>query len=169
MTLTNALTISIGILAGLATWACAGPLAATNTQIWIIFVAWAAYFHSGGTATALSSNIPGHILGAIVGWLALVTIWHYPDLISGPVIAAIAVAIGAAIIVQMSKVSLFANIPTAVLAFACIAGYTLLAGKMGSLYSTDPFANPLSITIISMIAGAIIGWLSETLASSLSS
>ncbi len=169
MSLTNALTISIAVLAGLVTWALVAPLAEFNMQVWIVFISWAAYYASGGTTNALSSNIPAHILGAVVGWAALVAISHYGDLMGPGMIAGIAVGLGAAVIVQCSKMGMFSNIPCAVLAFAAIAGYTLLAGKMGDLYSTDPFGNPLSVTIISLILGAIVGWISESIGSALSS
>src|SRR4051812_46009541 len=72
MPLLTALAISIGVLGGVATWAFVGPAAALSLQIWAAFVAWAAFYHSGGTSAALRSNIPAHILGAFVGWLALV-------------------------------------------------------------------------------------------------
>lgn len=168
MSLTNALTVSIGILAGLVTWGFLAPLGAFNIQVWIVFIGWAAYYASGGSTSALSSNIPAHILGAIVGWLALITVSHYGDAMGPGIIAGIAVGVGAAIIVQASKVGMFAAIPCAVLGFAAIAGYTLLAGKMGDLYSTDPFGSPLLVTIISLIVGAIVGWISEAIGSALS-
>lgn len=169
MSLTNALTVSIGLLAALVTWAFLAPLSAFNIQVWIVFIGWAAYYASGGTTNALSSNIPAHILGAIVGALALITVSHYGDAMGPGIVAAIAVGVGAAIIVQCSKMGMFGNIPCAVLGFAAIAGYALLAGKMGDLYSTDPFGNPATVAILSLIVGAIVGWLSETIGSALAS
>ncbi len=66
MPLLTALALSIGILGGIATYLFAGPAAALGLQIWAAFVAWAAYYHSGGKEASLKSNIPAHIWGAIL-------------------------------------------------------------------------------------------------------
>lgn len=164
MSLLTRLTISIGLIAGLVTWAFVGPLSALNVQVWAIFIAWASYYHSGGTTKALQTNIPCHIFGALVGWVALILITIYSQQLGIAVIAGISVFLGAVVIVQFSKFSLLSNIPSAFYGFATIAGYSFLAGKLDSLYATSPLENPLSVTIISLFFGAFIGWLSESFA-----
>ena len=48
MPLLFALTVSIGLLAVVATWLFLGPLAALGVQIWQAFVAWASFYNNGG-------------------------------------------------------------------------------------------------------------------------
>ena len=48
MSMLLALTVSIGLLAVVATWVFLGPLAAASFQIWQAFVAWACFYNNGG-------------------------------------------------------------------------------------------------------------------------
>ena len=114
----------------------------------------------------MQSNIPCHFFGALVGWVALILITIYSQQLG---IAGIAVFLGAVVIVQFSKFNLFSNIPSAFYGFATTAGYSFLAGKLDQLYTPAPLENPLSVTIISICLGAVIGWLSESLAVTLES
>lgn len=163
MPLLTALAISIGVLGGIATWLFVGPLAALGLQIWAAFVAWAAYYHSGGKEVALKTNIPAHILGAIVGWTALLGTTSLAGGLGVPIAAGICVGIGAAVMVFAANVAAFGSIPSTVYGFACVAGYALLAGKLGTLTSTSLVDNPLLNIVVSMVVGALFGWLSERL------
>ena len=62
---------------------------------------------------------------------------------------------------------LLAQIPSAVYGFASVAAYTLLAGKLGTLTSASIVDNPLINIIVSMVIGALLGWLSEKIAGAL--
>ena len=55
MTLLIALTISIGLLAMVATWLILGPLAVVNIQVWQVFIAWASHYHNGGKTDGIKS------------------------------------------------------------------------------------------------------------------
>ena len=160
MPLLTALAISIGLLGGIATWLFVGPLAALGLQIWAAFVAWAAFYHSGGTSAALKSNVPAHIFGAFVGWAVLVLLGSLAPSLGVPVAAGILVAIGAAVIVLAANVPALASIPSSVYGFACCAGYALLAGKLGTLMSTSIVDNPLINASASMVIGAVFGFVS---------
>lgn len=161
MPLLTALAISIGVLGGIATWLFVGPFAALGLQIWAAFVAWAAYYHSGGKEAALKTNIPAHILGAIVGWAALLGTTSLAGGLGVPVAAGICVGIGAAVMVLAANIAAFGSIPSTVYGFACVAGYALLAGKLGTLTSASLVDNPLINIVVSMVIGALFGWLSE--------
>ena len=54
MPLLFALTVSIGLLAVVATWLFLGPLAALGVQIWQAFVAWARNFCIQGSGSGKS-------------------------------------------------------------------------------------------------------------------
>ncbi|BDA85788.1 hypothetical protein Sa4125_33300 [Aureimonas sp. SA4125] len=163
MPILTALALSIGILGGLATWAFVGPAAGLALQIWAAFVAWAAFYHSGGTSAALKTNIPAHLLGAFVGWLALVGTTSLANGLGVPVAAGLCVGIGAAIMVLAANLPLFASIPSTVYGFACVAAYALLAGKLGTLYAVTLVDNPFLNVAVSMIVGSLLGYLSQAI------
>ncbi|MEE9321958.1 MAG: DUF1097 domain-containing protein [Granulosicoccus sp.] len=160
MSLVNALAISIGVLGGIATWLFFGPLGGLGLQIWAAFVAWAAFFHSGGTAEALKTNIPAHIFGALVGWCALFGVTQLAGSLGVPVAAGICVGIGAAVMVLGAHLPLLASIPSTVYGFACVAGFTLLAGKLELLTSGSLNDNPFLNIVASMIIGALFAFVS---------
>ena len=71
MTMLLALTVSIGLLAVVATWMFLGPLAAMNFQIWQAFIAWASFFHNGGKTDGLVKTVVCMSFGAVVGMLSV--------------------------------------------------------------------------------------------------
>jgi hypothetical protein len=161
MPLLTALAISIGVLGGIATWLFVGPLGSTGLQIWAAFIAWAAFFHSGGGQAALKTNIPAHIFGAIVAWVVFILLGALAPSLGVPVAAGILVGVGAAVMVAGANVSALGSIPSSVYGFACVAGYTLLAGKLGTLYAASIVDNPLINIVVSMVIGALFGYASE--------
>ena len=161
MPLLTALSISIGVLGGIATWLFVGPLAGLGLQIWAAFIAWAAYYHSGGTQDALKTNIPAHVFGAFIGWAALFGITVFAGNLGVPVAGGICVGIGAAIIVIAANVPALASIPSSVYGFGCVAGFTLLAGKLEMLTAGSLVDNPFINIVVSMIAGALFAFASE--------
>jgi hypothetical protein len=151
MPVLTALTISIGGLAVVATWAYFVPLAFLGVQIWQGFVAWASFYHCGGKVAGLKNTIVCMGFGAIVGALS---VWLAGSLGAlGALAAPVAVGIGAAVLVLGAHLGLLATIPASVYGFACIAGLILLKG-MG------PFAALLP-TLVSVVVGALFGWVSE--------
>ena len=60
-----ALSISIGVLGGIAAALCLGPLAVI-VLIWAVFIAWACFFAIGGDEKALQNTIVCSVLGAII-------------------------------------------------------------------------------------------------------
>lgn len=167
MPLLTALALSIGILGGIATYLFVGPAAALGLQIWAAFVAWAAYYHSGGKEASLKSNIPAHIWGALLGWVALLGINALAGSLGVPLAAGISVAVTVIVLVLGANMPLLASIPSSVYGYACVAAYALLAGKLGTLASASLVDNPLINIIVSMIVGSLLGWLSERIATAL--
>ncbi len=161
MPLLTALAVSIGALAAVATYLFVGPLAALGLQIWAAFIAWAAFYHSGGKTAALASNIPAHIFGAFVGWVALYGVTVLGGSLGVPAAAALTVGIGAFVIVIAANMPALASIPSAVYGFGCIAAYSLLAGKIETLTAASIVDNPLINIVVSMVIGALFGFASE--------
>ncbi len=153
MTILFALTLSIGLLAVVATWVFLGPLAALQVQIWQAFIAWAAFYHCGGKGAGMKNTMIGMIFGAVVGALSVMLAGQLGAL--GSFAAPVAVGIGAGAIVLAAHIPQLSTIPASVYGFASIAGLILLKG----LSPVDA----LLPTIISILLGAIFGWLSESL------
>jgi len=157
-----ALTVSVGLLAVLDTWLYVGPLATSLVAglVWISFIAWGCHFHSGGGTKGATTAVACMSWGALVGMGAVM-------LASGPlgtalgaeVGTAIAVGIGAAVICLSSKVPLLATIPASVYGFASIAGPIILRG--------DAPEKAILPTILSIVIGAVFGYVSEMLANAL--
>lgn len=157
MTLLIALTISIGLLAVAATWLFLGPLAAMNLQIWQAFIAWACFFNNGGKSAGLKTTVICMSFGAAVGMASVLLIGQLGGL--GALAAPVVVGIGAAVIVLAAHVPLLSAIPASVYGFASIAGLILLKGT--------PAAEAIVPTILSIVVGALFGWLSEQVAGKL--
>ena len=63
----------------------------------------------------------------------------------------------------LANVEIFAAIPAQVYGFASVVALTLLTNAAGDLTSAS-MANPVVVVILSMIVGAVFGWVSEKVA-----
>jgi Protein of unknown function (DUF1097) len=154
MTMLLALTVSIGLLAVVATWLFLGPLAAMHFQIWQAFIAWASFYHCGGKTDGAVKTVVCMSFGAVVGMLSVMLAGQLGGL--GAFAAPVAVGIGAAAIVLAAHVPQLSTIPSCVYGFASVAGLILLGKDMTPLSAIVP-------TIGSIVLGAGFGWLSETI------
>lgn len=161
MNLVTALAIVIGVLGAVATYLFLGPIGGLGLQIWAAFIAWAAFFHSGGGEAALKTNIPAHLWGAL--W-ATVALYAIITLGVTPVNAAICVGVTVAIFILGAHIPVFGGIPAAVYGYASTAGFTLLAGKTDFLLSGGLGNNPFLTISASMIIGALFGYVSGKVA-----
>lgn len=162
MPLLTALAISIGVLGGLATFLFVGPAAGLGLQIWAAFIAWAAFYHSGGGTAALTKNIPAHIFGGLVCLISLIAVVNLAGTLGLPVAAGICVGIGAATLVVAANLPALAVIPSSVYGFASTAAYALLSpGKLDTLTSVSLIDNPWLCIAASMIVGSLFGYASE--------
>jgi hypothetical protein len=164
MDLIVALAISIGVLGGIATWVALGPLAGI-LQIWAIFIAWGCFYHCGGKETGLKNTIVCNIAGAVVAWIALLIITKtgLADTIGLPLWGGIVVGVTVLIMVLLAKVPALATIPAMVYGYASVAAFALLTGKFAELTAPN-FDNALIAVVVSMVVGAILGWISEKIA-----
>lgn len=163
----SALAISIGVLAAVATWLLVSNMGGFGLQIWALFIGWACFFHCGGKEGGLITTILCTAFGVIIGALALYANanLNMADL-PGPVWAGICVGVGAFVIVLASSIPLFATIPASVYGFASIAAFALLSSGTNNLFAPS-IDSPVAIVILSLIAGAIFGYVSEKLAGAL--
>ena len=127
MPLLLALSVSIGLLAIVATWLFLGPLAALHVQIWQAFVAWASHYHNGGKSAGLTKALVCRVFGALVGMGSVMLAGQLGAL--GALAAPVAVGIGAALIVLAAHLPMLSTIPSSVYGFACVAGLMRLSPK----------------------------------------
>ncbi|HTW27254.1 MAG TPA: DUF1097 domain-containing protein [Acetobacteraceae bacterium] len=168
MSLITALALSISVLGGLATFVVLGPLAAVNLQIWAIFIAWACFYHCGGKEAGLRTTIVHMIFGAIVGWVALLLVVYVPlgASFGVPLWAGICVFVTVFVLVMAAHLPALAVIPAAVYGFAATASYSLLGTKLDTLAAASVH-NPLVAIVLSVVVGAVLGYVSEKIAGAL--
>jgi hypothetical protein len=164
MSTNTALAISVGVLGAIATWLFLGPLGGA-LAIWAAFIAWGCFFHCGGKEHGLQSAILCNAAGAIIAGITLVvaTKAGLADKLGLPVWAGICVGIGVAAMVLLGNIPMFASIPAQVYGFASVVAYTLMKDAAGSLTAVS-LENPVVIVILSMIVGAVFGYVSEKVA-----
>jgi hypothetical protein len=157
-----ALSLSIAVLGAIWTFFAVGPLA-PYLVVWAGFIAWACYFHCGGDTQALIKTIAGNVYGAIVGWLALLVITHVPVPALGAVWPALVVGVFVFCLVIVASVPQLSVVPANVYGFAAVVAYTLSAKATDDL-TVGTFANPIILIIVSMIIGALLGYVSGQIA-----
>ena len=163
MSSNTALAISVGVLGAIATYLFLGPLGGA-LAIWAAFIAWGCYFHCGGKEQGLQSAILNNAAGAVIGGLTLLAAGAaIGGSLPAAVWPAICVGIGVAAMVLLANVPVFSVIPAQVYGFASVVAYTLMKDAGGSLTAAS-MENPVVVIILSMIIGAVFGYVSEKVA-----
>ncbi|WP_428610043.1 DUF1097 domain-containing protein [Sedimenticola sp.] len=163
MSLLVALSISISVLGGIATWAFlsawSGPV-----LIWAAFVAWGCFYHSGGDEAALKNTLVGNLFGVVCAWVAALVILSIPmaATLTLPVWAGIVVAATVLVVVLAAHIPAFAVIPASVYGYASTFAFLLQTPQALSVDSMTAvnFGNALLIVPVSMILGALFGYAS---------
>ena len=147
-----ALFVSVGILAGVATWFF---LAVGTILIWAAFVAWACFFHSGGDEAALKSTITCNVFGVICAWIAAIVILAVPlaSALSLPLWAAIVVAVTVGAYILAAHIEALSSIPGTTYGYACTFAFLTQTPEKLSLDAllSVSFSNALIVVVISMI------------------
>ena len=169
MPLLTALAISIGVLGGIATYLFLGPLGTTGIQLWVVFAAWACFYHVGGTEKGIVTTVVQMAFGAFCGWAAFMVITHVPlaATLTLPVWAAICVGVSVIALVLAANVPLLAVIPASVYGYATIAGFFLLhtfgikSPTPGEALLLPSMENPLIAIVVSAVVGSLFGYVSQ--------
>lgn len=160
-----ALSISIAVLGGVWAFIALGPLH-TYTLVWVGFIAWGCFFHSGGDVKALSKTIAGTIYGAVIAWIALLIIVKLPVPGLGTIWPALVVGVTVFFLVIVATIDFLSAVPANVYGYAAFVGYTLSKGATGDLTAGSP-ANPIVPLVISLVLGALFGYVSGQAANAL--
>lgn len=164
-----ALSVSIGVLGGIATFL----YLKLGLLIWAGFIAWACFFHSGGDNNALKNTIVCNAFGAVCAWVGALIILSFPvaDSIGLPAWAAIVVGLTVLVLCLGAHIKAFSSIPASVYGYAAVFAYLLqtadsmtkdklMSGSMG---------NALIVVVVSMVLGAIFGLISGKVGGALTS
>lgn len=145
-----ALAISIGILIAGWTYVALGPAA---LPVWAGIVAWGAFFAAGGKTTGLTKTIASNLSGVFWAFLAL---YLNASLKGGTGVLALLVGVAAFFMVLQAKIPALSFIPGAFLGAATAVSVVVGAGTT--------FPHPWIKTVVALVAGAVLGYLSEMLA-----
>jgi hypothetical protein len=148
-----ALAISIGILIAGWTYVALGVAA---LPVWVGILAWGCFFAAGGKTTGLSKTIASNLSGVVWAFLAL-WIWHQV----GETIPLLSLLVGVAAfgMVLQAKVPALSFIPGAFIGAAAAVSVVVGAGTT--------FPHPWVKTIVALVVGAVLGYVSEMLAGSI--
>jgi hypothetical protein len=153
MNLLVALALSIGILIALWTYVALGPAA---LPVWAGIVAWGCFFAAGGKTAGLVKTIAANIAGVVWAFLALQA---SAQLGGGIPVLAVLVGVAAFLMVLEARIPALSFIPGAFLGAATAVSVVVGAGST--------FSHPWIKTVVALVAGALLGYLSETLAAAM--
>ncbi len=166
----TALSISIGVLAGLATFLAVGPFSGIFL-IWAATIAWAAYFALGGNQEALKNTIICGIFGVFMAWLTALEITTIPSdaALGFPFMAALAVTFAVVVLCLAANIPALSTIPASVLGYSSTFAYLL---QTPDTLTQDvllgvSFANPLLVISVSIVVGTYFGQWSAQLSARL--
>lgn len=158
----TALSLSIAVLGGVWAFLALGPLAGM-VLVWVGFIAWGCYFHTGGDNAALQKTIAGMIYGAILAGIALFLVVNNPIGLPDAIAAPVYIAVTVFFLVIVAGCNLLSTVPANVYGYAATAGYALSANAAANAAVMD-MSNPVLLVIVSTVLGAIFGMLSGKVA-----
>jgi hypothetical protein len=141
-----ALAVSIGILIAGWTYVALGPAA---LPVWAGIVAWGCFFAAGGKTTGLTKTLASNLSGVFWAFLALEGARRFGG---GLPVLSLLVGVAALFMVLQAKIPALSFIPGSFLGAA--TAVSVVVGANGTWTKT----------IIALVAGALLGYLSELLA-----
>lgn len=161
----TALAVSIAVLGGIWAFLALNPLASI-ALVWVGFIAWGCFFHTGGDTAALQKTIAGMVYGAVIAGVALYLVSSGMLGGLGALAAPVIIAVTVFLLVIVAGNSLLSVVPANVYGYAATAGLALTAGSAANVTAMDA-TNPVVLVIISTVLGALFGLASGKLAGAL--
>ena len=160
-----ATSLSIGGVGGVMSLIYLSSYISAPLAIPVSFIAWGAFAAAGGNNKALTSTITALIYGAVVGWLtAQILMGAVAGFLPQPLANAVSVGLSVFVLIYGTKVKAFSLAPGAV--YGSAAFYTAFLAGTDALQSAS-LGNPLILTALSGIAGAVLGMVSLNVSASL--
>jgi Protein of unknown function (DUF1097) len=156
----TALSVSIGVLAGVATFLAVGPLSGVFF-IWAVTIAWAAYFFLGANQEAVYKNITCGIFGIFMAWATAIMLTEIsPTTTLGfPFMAAFTVCAAVIVMCLAANIPQLATIPSSVLGYSSVFAYLLQTPDKltKDVLLGFSMSNPLLVISISFVVGTYFG------------
>lgn len=154
MNIINALAISIGVLAAVATYLCLGT--GSGLLVWALFIGWGSFYHTGGKTDGLTKSAINHAWGVLV---AAATLFVVGTVGGSVAVTSLIVGISVVVLVMGAHLPALATIPAAVYGYASTAAFCLLSG----VALTDPAALSKAAVMVfaSLVVGNLFGLVSE--------
>lgn len=166
----TALSVSIGVLSGFATFLAVGPLEGVFF-IWAATISWAAYFALGGNYEAVKNTLICGVFGVVMAWYAAVLLTKIPSdaMLGFPMMAAIVVTISVIVSCLAANLKILSCIPATVLGYSATFAYMLQTPDILSpdVLLNAGWNNPLLVISCSLILGVGLGVASAKLAARL--
>ena len=160
MDLVTASAISIGVLGGIGAFLLLLPQVASDLSFWVALIGLATFYLCGGKEAGLGKALTHNIFGAVMGLILLLLV-PLGAAIWSPLWIGICVLITLFLLVIASKWAKLGDIP------ASILGYAPLVAFLGKNATTVSFDNPFVNVVISLVIGAVLGYLAEKLTAAL--
>lgn len=161
----TALALSIAVLGGVWAFLALNPLASV-ALVWVGFIAWGCYFHTGGDNAALQKTIAGMIFGAVMAGIALYLVSSGMLGGLGALAAPVIIAVTVFPLVAVAGCNMLSVVPANVYGYAATAGYALSTNTAGNVTAMD-VTNPVILVAVSTVLGAVFGMVSGKLAGAL--
>jgi hypothetical protein len=161
----TALSLSIGVLSGVATFLAVGPLSGVFL-IWAATIAWAAYFALGANEDALKKTIACSIFGVFMATFTAYELTNVPADAYFPAWAAFTVAVSVIVTCLAANIPCLSAIPASVWGYSATFAYLLQTpDKMNKdVLLGISLDNPMVVISISIVVGAYFGVYSGKLA-----
>jgi hypothetical protein len=161
----TALSLSIGLLSGVATFLAVGPLSGLFF-IWAATIAWAAYFALGANEDALKKTIACSIFGVFMATFTAYELTNIPSDAYFPAWAAFTVCLSVVVTCLAANIPCLSAIPASVWGYSSTFAYLLQTPyKMNKdVLLGISMSNPLIVISISIVIGAYFGVASGKLA-----
>lgn len=158
----TALALSIAVLGGVWAFLALNPLAGA-ALVWVGFIAWGCYFHTGGDNAALQKTIAGMIYGAVLAGVALYLVSSGALGGLGALAAPVIIAVTVFPLVIIAGCNLLSVVPANVYGYAATAGYALSTSTAANVTAMN-MTNPVLLVAVSVVLGAVFGMLSGKVA-----
>src|SRR5215475_13903222 len=138
--------------------------------VWVAFIGWASYDHSGATVQAALRSSAALVFGVAMAWLVAVVVTASGLLPGTAVSTAVAAGFASFLIVIASRIVMLSIVPATFYGFASTFAYLSLSSGAFTLEALTSFGwrNPLFSVSASLLIGTGLGithgWLTRVLA-----
>ena len=164
----TALSVSFGVLAGVATFLAVGP-ANGVFFIWAATIPWAVHFLLGASQEAVCKNITCSIFGVVMAWITAMMLTELTADGLFALKAGFTVCAAVIVLCLAANIPQLATIPCSVVGYSLTFAYLLQTPNMltKEVLTGLSLSNPLVVISISIVVGTYLGVASVMLSAKL--